>query len=131
MFKMLVNCQQNNQKFRELRLSDSNLGLKDFFQLRQVLTLIPKFECLHIENCVITEKEFECLEQLKYGIERNQNFRDLVLKFKTKNKQHLFMGHFQSMYNLNKQVSISYVNDCTELSLPETVRQANKKKNKN
>ena len=131
MFKMLVNCQQNNQKFRELRLSDSNLGLKDFFQLRQVLTLIPKFECLHIENCVITEKEFECLEQLKYGIERNQNFRDLVLKFKTKNKQHLFMGHFQSMYNLNKQVSISYVNDCSELSLPETVRQANKKKHKN
>ena len=128
---MLVNCQQNNQKFRELRLSDSNLGLKDFFQLRQVLTLIPKFECLHIENCVITEKEFECLEQLKYGIERNQNFRDLVLKFKTKNKQHLFMGHFQSMYNLNKQVSISYVNDCSELSLPETVRQANKKKHKN
>lgn len=122
MFKMLVNCQQNNQKFRELRLYDSNLGLKDFFQLRQVLTLIPKFECLHIENCVITEKEFECLDQLKYGIERNQNFRDLILKFKTKNKQQLFMGHFQSMYNLNKQVSISYVNDCTELSLPETVR---------
>lgn len=98
------------------------MGLKDFFQLRQALTLIPKIECLKIDNCVITEKEFECLEQLKYGIERNQNFRDLILKFKTKSKQQLFMGHFQSMYNLNKQMSISYVNDCSELSLPETVR---------
>jgi DNA-binding CsgD family transcriptional regulator len=54
--------------------------------------VIPKIETLVLENFIITEREFECMEQLKYGIERNKNFRDLYIKYKTSNKHALFLN---------------------------------------
>jgi hypothetical protein len=89
---MIINCQQNNQKLRELKIYDSNLNFNDFTQLRQIITVVPKLETLVLENFIITDREYECMEQLKYGIERNKNFRDLYIKYKTQNKHALFLN---------------------------------------
>ena len=42
MFKMIINQQQNNIKFKELKIFDSVLSKKDFALLKQILSSLPR-----------------------------------------------------------------------------------------
>ena len=53
--------------------------------------------------------DLDLLDELKYGMERNKNFKNLTLRYLTSNKESL-LGSFQSMYNLNKELSILFIN---------------------
>lgn len=113
---MLSKYQQFNFKLRELRIFDSTLNFTDFKSLSAIITQVPKLESLVLDNICIRspEGEAECIGQLKYGVERNKNFKNLTLRFKTTNKAKL-LDSFSSMYNLNQQLSIAFVSQYTPI----------------
>ncbi|TNV87656.1 hypothetical protein FGO68_gene4521 [Halteria grandinella] len=110
-FNMLSKYQQFNFKLRELRIGECLLNYTDFKNISKIISQVPKLENLALDNILIKsiEGEQECISQLKYGIERNKNFKNLILRFRTQNKAKLF-ENFSSMYNLNQQLSIQFVN---------------------
>jgi hypothetical protein len=86
------------------------LGYVDFENLADIISKVPKIESLELDNCVILDnREYECLEHLKSVIDKNKYFRHLGLKFLTQNKAMLFQ-HLDTMYNLNRQLSIDFIN---------------------
>ena len=88
------------------------LNYHDFQKLRAILTDVPKLESLTLDNCIFQEQkmsDLDLLDELKYGMERNKNFKNLTLRYLTSNKESL-LRTFQSMYSLNKELSILFIN---------------------